>query len=276
MTKRVGVALGGGGARGMAHVPVLEAFDDLGIRPTLIAATSIGAIVGLLYAAGRTAAELRDDLENLLVPKQDTIADRLRALLIPLSNYLEVDLNVQGLLEPEGFIDALAKATRARTFEDLETPMKIVAADFWEREEVVLESGNVIEAVHASAALPGVIQPVTRDGRVLIDGGAVNPVPYNHLFDDCDIVIAVDVMGQRTYTRDPIPNVSEAIFNTFQIMQRSILRCHLERRAPDLLIEPEITDVRVLEFDKAHQVLEQAASAKETLKRFLDERLAAK
>lgn len=273
MSDKIGIALGGGGAKGMAHVVVLEAFDELGVRPHLITATSIGAIVGLLYAAGRTAAELRGDLDQLLLPKRDTFAERLRAILFPMSNYLEVALNGEALLETEGFVKALADATPARTFDDLKIPMKVVAADFWEREEVLIDSGDVIEAVHASAALPGIVQPVERDGRVLVDGGAVNPVPYNHLFDDCDVVVAVDVMGRRTYTKDPIPNVSEAIFNTFQIMQRSILRGHLEQRAPDLLIEPDITDVRVLEFDKAEQVLAQSAPAKDELKRFLEARL---
>ena len=115
----------------------------------------------------------------------------------------------------------------------------------------------------------GIFSPVVIEGQVLIDGGAVNPVPYDLLLDECDCVVAIDVMGNRTESAELIPSMSEAVFNTFQIMQRSILAHKFSLKPPHIHITPEIVDIRMLEFYKADVIFEQAQSAKAQLKREL-------
>ena len=115
-------------------------------------------------------------------------------------------------------------------------------------------------------ALPAIFNPVVINETVLIDGGTVNPVPFDLLHDDCDLIIAVNVMGKREEDEDLIPSYSDAIFNTFQIYQRAILDEKLKHNPPDVLIEPDIRDIKVLDFFKADQVFKQTEPAKEQLK----------
>jgi NTE family protein len=144
--------------------------------------------------------------------------------------------------------------------------LKVVAADFWKREQVVFETGSLRTAVHPSMAIPGIFNPVVIDQHVLVDGGVVNPVPYDLVLNDCDITIAIDVMGNRTESKDLIPSFSESIFNSFQIMQKSIPRQKIAAHPPDICIAPDIVDIQMFEFYKAEEVFKQAQSAKDPLK----------
>ena len=117
-------------------------------------------------------------------------------------------------------------------------------------------------------ALPGLFTPLKAEGRVLIDGGAVNPVPYDVFGGLCDEVVAVDVSGRRAGSH--IPGVMDTLFNTYQIMQSSILAEKLRTNPPAIFVKPEISDVRVLEFHKAHEIYRQAQPAKERLKADLE------
>jgi NTE family protein len=121
--------------------------------------------------------------------------------------------------------------------------------------------------------LPGVFTPVTMGGSVLIDGGAVNPVPFDLLPEACDLTIAIDVIGRRIAGPDRIPSMQEAIFNTFQIMEQSIIREKMRNTSPNIYIEIEISDIRVLEFYKANEVFKQAQKAKDQLMKELERRI---
>jgi len=149
-----------------------------------------------------------------------------------------------------------------------------VATDFWAREPVVLDRGELIPALKASMAVPGVFPPVEIEGRLLVDGGMVNPIPYDLLPQDCDITIAVDVAGRRTPSSDETPSMVDLVFNAFQIAARSIVQEKLSRVKPDIYVEPDIEDIRLLEFYKAAQVFRQAQPAKEQFKRELELKLA--
>ena len=139
--------------------------------------------------------------------------------------------------------------------------------------EVVLDRGPLQPAIQASMSLPGLFSPVVIGERVLVDGGAVNPVPFDLLPTDCTLTAAVDVIGRRGHERGESPSLSEAIFNTFQIMEKSIVRAKLRTHRPDIYVEIDTTDVRLLEFYKAHQVFAQATRAKDEFKRELERRL---
>jgi NTE family protein len=272
---RIGLALGGGGAKGLAHIPILETLDELGIAPTVLSGTSMGAIIASLYASGRTGAELRADVDELLFRSSEKDSHKVFDLAKGFRLILELadfDFGAGGILGGGRFIEELFEGIRARTFEELAVPLKIVAADFWTREEVVLESGDLRMAVRASMSLPVIFSPVRVGESVLMDGGAVNPVPYDLLLDHCDAVIAVDVGGERLPDpADPIPSLSESIFNTFQIMSKAILDEKLRHRAPTILVKPPIRDVQTLEFDKAQEIYAQCAPACDELREKLAE-----
>lgn len=273
--KKLGIALGGGGAKGVAHVLMLEALEELGWQPYCISGTSIGAIVGALYASGNSARVLRDDLTAASLSEDGSLIDDIFTRdLLRWWDMLEFNFDGKGLLDVKDFLARLQSKLKVATFEELAIPLRVVAADFWRREQVVFESGPLLPAVHASMALPGVFPPVQIDGRVLIDGGVVNPVPFDLLPEECDVVIAVDVIGQREpHGEDPLPSFGNMIFNTVQIFEKSIVREKLRQRAPTIYIEPEITDIKVLEFYKADQVFRQAEPAKERLKAELEKLL---
>ena len=273
--KKLGIALGGGGAKGVAHVLMLEALEELGWQPYCISGTSIGAIVGALYASGNSARVLRDDLTAASLSEDGGLIDDI--FTRDLSRWwhmLEFNFDGKALLDVKDFLARLQSKLKVATFEELAIPLRVVAADFWRREPVVFESGPLLPAVHASMALPGVFPPVQIDDRVLIDGGVVNPVPFDLLPEECDVVVAVDVIGQREpHGEDILPSFGNMIFNTVQIFEKSIVREKLRQRAPTIYIEPEITDIKVLEFYKADQIFRQAEPAKERLKAELEKLL---
>lgn len=267
---KIGIALGGGGAKGIAHVPMLEVLDEFDIVPHQISGTSIGAVIGVLYAAGYNGREIRAGINQISFLEGDGFIDSLTGKdLFKWFEFIDIDWSGNAFFKADSFLSELMKDVRVTRFDELKIPIKIVAADFWKRTQVVFEAGDLKPALQASMALPGIIVPMVRDGKVYVDGGAVNPVPFD-LLGDCDIVIAINVMGTRTESDNLIPAFSEAVFNTFQIMQTTILQQKLADHPPDIYVAPEIVDVRVLEFYKADQIFRQAEPAKDELRRQIE------
>ena len=274
MKPKIGLALGGGGAKGLAHIPMLELFDELGIRPHRMAGTSIGSIIGSLYASGLSGARIRSGVDRMVITKGDSFKSALKKRdVLRWIEFLDPQFGRGGLFKGDKFIEFLYESMGADTFEDLEIPLKVVASDFWASEQVVLESGPLLPAVKASMGLPGVFTPVQLEGRVLIDGGGVNPVPYD-LLDDCDVVVAIDVMGnmERESGKD-LPNLFRAVLGTFDIMQNSIVAEKLKHSPPDIYIRPNIHGVDILEFHKADEVYELAEPARRELREALEQAL---
>lgn len=267
---RVGIALGGGGAKGLAHIPMLEVLDAAGIRPYRIAGTSIGAVIGCLYAAGMSGSAIRQLVDELTVSERENWLDSLfNEDIGRWLEFIELKLGKGGLIESNAFIDYLQEKIGRSRFEQLKIPLSIVATDFWNREQVVFESGDLLNAVKASMAVPGLFNPVNHDGRVLVDGGLVNPVPYDLLLEDCDLVIAIDVLGNRTPDTQNGPTYFETTFNTFQIMQAAIMREKRQCNPPQIYIKPDLRDIRVLDFYKADDIYRQARPASRELNKRL-------
>jgi NTE family protein len=271
---RVGIALGAGGANGLAHILMLEVLDELGIRPHRIAGSSIGAIIGALYAAGMSATKIRGLVEQFIIsPEEKLTEEMLERDALRWIEFIEIDLGHGGLLSSEGFIAFLYDTLHVDAFEELVIPLKVVAANLWERNQVTLEAGPLLPAIKASMALPGVFEPVVLDDRVLIDGGTVNPVPYDLLMADCDLVIGIDASGLRTPPPEGEAGYFATIFASTKVMQQAIMAEKLRHQAPDIYIRPPVTDIRALEFYRAREVFEQAAPARDELKRRLTETL---
>lgn len=242
--KRIGLALGGGGARGICHIAFLKVMDEMGIRPIAIAGTSIGAIVGGFYAAGVSGLEMEQELANIGLRN-------LYKMAMDFSLFSQ-----SAILKGKGVEEYLLSKIPCRTFEELAIPLKVVATDFWNRREVVFESGDLISAMRASMAMPAVFEPVLREGTVLIDGSAVNPLPYDLIQAECDFTIAIDVSGEKSYSADdPVPNMVESILYAFQIMQAAIVDAKKRVSPPDLYVKPGLTDIRVLDFYRYKEIL---------------------
>ncbi len=272
--KKIGIALGGGGAKGLSHILMLEVIDEFGIKPHRIAGTSIGAIVGVLYASGLNGKALGEHIEKMSFTEKDSFADAFtKKDVFKWLQFIDIGWNDGGLLRADSFLDHLMQLIKISDFEELTIPLSVVAADFWKRDQVVFDSGDLRTAVHASMAVPGIFNPVVVHEQVLVDGGVVNPVPYDLMLDDCDITIAIDVMGNRTESKDLIPSFSESIFNTFQIMQKALLRQKFAAHPPDISISPDIVDIQMLEFYKAEEILKQAQPAADQLRRELEKAL---
>jgi NTE family protein len=269
----VAIALGGGGARGFAHVVALEAFDELGIRPVAIAGTSMGAVIGAAYAAGLEAKAIRSHILRLLRNRSDVVAKLLRARV---GRFADLVLRGRGnpvLLNPETFLELFWPPEVPSTFEKLAIDMMVVATDYSSRSEIVYRSGPLGPAVAGSMAIPGLFRPVEDGDRVLIDGGAVNPLPYDLLFEHADLVVAVDVtFGGRSRARR-LPSPLESMLGAAQIMQGAIISEKLRRRRPNVLIRPEIERFGLLDFFRAAQILRAAEPTKDALVAVLRESL---
>ena len=274
--RKIGIALGGGGVRGLAHVPALQVLDDLGVRPSMITGTSIGALFGAAYAAGLDAAELRRLVLRHMVTAEDSLSDILgkRAHLRRWLDAFGLDAGRGGLLKPDGMLRYLVDELPAATFEELDIPLKVVAADYWSAREVVFDSGDLLPALRASMAFPGVFAPVVIDDRVLVDGGVVNNVPYDLLRDHCDVVIAVNVAETREPERENVPGFIDVVVGAFDIMHAEQLSRRLKQAPPDVYVHPRIVKTGAFEFTRAEAVFEQAEPAmrkfREELERMLD------
>ena len=274
-TPTVAIALGGGGARGLAHIVVLEALDELGIRPVALSGTSIGAIVGAAYAADMAASEIHAHVQAILRDRSSVMANLLRARVGKFS-----DLWLQGggnpvLLDARICLDLFWPDKVPDHFHELSMPLLVVATDFHDCCEVVFSSGALTPAVAGSMGIPGLFRPVEFAGRVLVDGGAVNPLPYDLLFDHADIVIAVDVTFGGRMRERRLPTPFGAMFGAAQIMQGAITAQKIKLRPPDILLRPPVDGFAVLDFLRAGQILRAAEAVKDELKRELALRIEA-
>ena len=268
--KTIGVALGAGGARGLAHIVVLQAFEELGIKPSIISGTSIGAVIGAGFAAGLTTIEMKDVIEEIraLRPRRFGRLNKNSEFRFVIS-LLDPTTEAGGLIKGEKFIRFLQSRIKINRFEELKIPLMVIATNYWTREQVVFNKGDLLKAVWASYSLPGLFAPVKIGKELYVDGGLMNPLPYDIIKPLCDITVAIDVSVKET-TRKTHIHAQDVLFSAYQILQNSIVREKLKQSKPDILIQTDIKDVRALEFGKVSSIFEQALPAKEELKRQLD------
>jgi NTE family protein len=267
---RIGLALGGGSARGLAHVLMLEAFDELGVKPAVIAGTSMGAICGAAYAAGHSGAELRQEMIAIFGKRRQflkRLAGKLRG-----GASLLWSLRFPSVIDNVTLFEMLLPEAMRCSFDSLRIPFVAIAADFYAMEQVVLDRGPLIPALGASSALPSLAHPVMLDGRLLIDGGYVNPVPYDVIMDRVDLTVAVDVTGD---TKRRAPRGLDLVSGATQILFQSIVREKVKRVPPDIFIRPEVAGFGSLDYFKVRDIFRAAAPAKELLKKWLSQRLVA-
>ena len=292
---KIGLALGSGSARGLAHIGVIRALKDTGIHIDCVAGTSFGAMIGAVFASG----------------KLDSLQDAYLAMdWKNIAYFFDVVFPKSGIIDGNKVADFLREYVHSERIEELPLPFKAVATELDSGKEVILETGDVIDAVRASISVPGMFTPIRLNEQVLVDGGLVNPVPVNVVRAmGADIVIAVDVnhdivsgkapkistkpddentfiqtlarLGGAKYpaamerlneglqtldtpalnhirawlAEEPLPNIFEVILSSINIMESQITRTRLRIDAPDLLIQPPLGSVRFLEFNRAEEII---------------------
>jgi NTE family protein len=259
--KTFALALGGGGARGLAHIAVLEALDDMGRKPVAIAGTSIGSLIGAAYAAGMSGKQIRRFVIRLAHNRADVFRRLIATRAGTFADLFSLGFGSATLVDAEKFCRQFMPDDVPDDFEELEIPLTIVATDLYRRQQAVFSSGALRPALAASIALPTVMRPVIVNDRILIDGGATNPLPFDHLAALADIVVAVDISGEPAERRD-IPNPWECLLTTVLVMGNAITAEKIKHGAPDLIVRPKVGSFRALDFLQASAILRAAEPVK--------------
>lgn len=268
---RIGVALGGGSARGLTHIPFIEAMDELGLAPAVIAGTSIGALIGSGWANGMTGRELRDHAMSVLGTMR-AIAGRIWGQQIGnLGGLVRNGFNLQ--LDANRVVDAFLPDPFPEDFKDLKIPLYVVATDFQSWHQAVFNAGELRPAIAGSIAIPSLFKPVRYANHVLVDGGVVNPLPVDQASGQ-DLLVAVDVNG------DPSEALNRAEFRALdlwfgsaQIMMHSLTAHMMAAYPPDVYARPHISSFGALEFWRVKEIIEAADKEKDNFKRHLSHKV---
>ena len=260
------LALGGGGARGIGHVAVIEALDEMGVKPVAIAGASIGALIGGAYAAGMAGKDIRRHLITLAHDRGAIFRRLMTARASKIGEIFSSGLGGATLVDAEKFCAQFLPEGMPDDFAALQIPLIVATSDLYRRCEVPLSSGPLMPALAASIALPGLMRPVMIGERVLIDGGATNPLPFDQLRGRADVVVAIDISGEPAEERRDLPNPWEALVITVLVMANAIICEKLKHSAPDLMIRPNVGIFRTLDFMQASAILRAAEPIKAEVK----------
>lgn len=262
--RKVGLALGGGAARGLAHIGVLAVLEREGIPVDMIAGTSAGAAVGALYAQGRSAGQIKELALNTGWRRLVSLVD----LTLPRS----------GLIEGRKIKNLLRSIIGDISFSELKIPLSCVATDIQSGEEVVISDGPVLEGVRASISVPVIFTAVRRGDRYLVDGGLVNPVPVSTVRGmGADFVIAVNVIPPMGVRLQPAkkakePGIFQAMLHSLYIATYSLVRSNLA--GADIVIEPRLPNIGYGDFHRISDTIRQGEIAAQALIEQIKQQLA--
>lgn len=240
---RLGLALGGGAARGFAHIGVIQVLEEAGIRPDLVVGTSAGSVVAALYASGQSGRQLESVAQGM---DEASLSDWRLPLFKP------------GILKGEALARFVSKQVQGRRLQDLPLPVGVVATDLRSGDAILFQSGDTATAVRASSAIPILFEPVTVAGRDYVDGGLVSAVPVRFARQmGAEIVLAVDV------SNPPSSNSSQDMFQmlmqTFNIMAQSLNAFELKQA--DVVVRPVLTGLPGARFSARAQAIESGRQA---------------
>ncbi len=236
---RIGLALSGGGVRGLAHIGVLKVLTEAGIPISCVAGTSAGGLIGALFAAGISPQEMEAEALRMANPRR----------ILP---FLNRSLPFRGLLSGQKVSEYLESLLGDVTFDQLSIPLAVVAVDLNTGQKVILREGRVADAVRATIALPGLLSPVERDGQLLVDGGLVDNLPADAARQmGAERVVAVDIstdegtiaslrveLRRRPFIPDSLAEMVDVLWRSVAVMMREANLRNLEDARPDLLIRP--------------------------------------
>ncbi|RUY00756.1 patatin-like phospholipase family protein, partial [Mesorhizobium sp. M2A.F.Ca.ET.040.01.1.1] len=255
-------------------IHIIEALDELGIKPVAIAGSSIGSIMGAGMASGMTGADIHGYARSILGSRAEVAARMWRSRPGTIAEAMQGGIRV-GQFNIERILKAFLPEPIPRTFDALKIPLKVTATDYFGHKLAVLAEGELHSALAASAAIPAVFRPVVRNGCLLIDGGIYNPVPFDLLEKDADIIIAIDVVGAPSDAERKHPTTVDLMYGASQLMMQSIIANKLQQSRPDILIRPKVSKYRVLDFLKIEALMAETAEIKDELKRAVEKALEA-
>jgi NTE family protein len=259
-TPRVGLSLAGGGAKGVAYIPFLQALEELEVDIAAISGSSIGAAIGGLYAAGLGPAELAGVLDSFRPGH--------------LHEVFRINWHGHGLISGKSVRKFLETTLPVARFDQTRIPLKVVATDYWRREQVVFDSGSLVDAIQASTAVPAVFEPLVLDGRVLVDGSIKNTLPYELLRDECDFIIGLDVSNRaKDPDRTDLPRTLVMVLNTFRILTDSNTEYKLRYDPVDLYFRLKLPGVEMLDFYKYREIFDTVGPEVERFTRELSKKL---
>ena len=262
----IALALGAGGARGLAHIHVIRALDELGIKPLCVSGTSIGSIIGAAYCSGMTADEMTEHVESTLQDPLGTLREIFRVGPDSLRTFFKEGGPRIGELNLERILAGILPDSIPQQFSELDIPLQVAATDFYGQSRTVFDSGDLRFAIAASSAIPAVFLPVERQGRFYIDGNATDPCPIDILQGKADRVIAIDVSGGSHGDPTKRPSKMDVTYAASQMMQRSIIRNAVTRFPETILLRPPVDAIWSLDFLKAREILDHTKSLKDEMK----------
>jgi NTE family protein len=253
---RLGLALGGGAARGFAHIGVIQVLEENGIKVDLVAGTSAGSLVAALYASGKGGKEMQALAEGM---DEGAITDW--------------SFPLRGLIRGEALARFIRDKTAGKAIEQMVLPLGIVATDLSDGSAILFRSGDTGTAVRASSAVPAVFQPVKIGTREYVDGGLVSPVPVRFAREmGAQLIVAVDITSPPE--KDPPGDAFRMLMQTFSIMGRSING--FELRDADVLIRPRLDGVGSADFTARRRAIQAGREAAQAVLPLLKQRIAEK
>ena len=242
---KIGIALGGGAARGYAHIGVLNAIDELNIPISYVSGTSIGSFIGALYASGNLKK-----FENEVRSRNSFMKDVLFKL-DPVFPKLSI-------MNGNEVIKIFKELTDIRTFEELKIPLTTVATDIINNKKIESNKGDIINAIKASIAIPGVLTPTYVNENLCVDGGLIDPVPLQSIVDmGSDITLAVNLYGlQSSEKNDNNYNIVDIVDRSAKIILNNVTHLSFKNNEPDILIEPPIDQFKGWDFHRSNELIE--------------------
>jgi len=247
---KVGLVLGGGAVRGAAHIGVLKTFERHGISVDRIVGTSMGGVIGGLYAAGIRPTDMEDFIRKT-----------------PKFRLLDLGIRKRGLIAGNSLHAAMREllhlqSNRSVLIEELPIPFKAVAVDLMEGKQVIFDKGDLLTALRATTAFPGIFSPLMYEGMMLVDGGVLNNFPVDVLDRDrVRLVVAVDVA--RDHEKRPPRNLFEVVYRSYSLMTAE--RKHANLRMADIVIRPEVGSIPAFDFTKWEECIEAGEEATERI-----------
>ena len=241
--KKVGIALGGGGARGIAHIAYLKAIEELGIKPVVVSGTSSGSIAGALYCSGMSPQEMLELFNGMFGGKKK-------------SGMLSKIAKQSSAFVSAAARKAIAGILQKELFEELLIPLRVVATNMNTLEEKVFEEGSLLDALMCSVALPGSILPQEYDGQYYIDGGATNIVPFDIIRDECEVLIAIDVSLARP--NNGKPDMKTACRADWAAAHHTLIALKQKLSPVEIYERATFSDTGTMEFEKMMDVYKRA------------------
>ncbi len=259
MKNTLGIAFGGSGAEGIAGIAYIKALEDLNVKPDIVSGTGVGGVIAAMYAAGMTSEDMISFLENVSFPGEKR----------PI-NIKKIKDAKYGILDGIGLEEYFQMIMPVKVFDRLYFKLKIVAANYSSGEQIIFSDGNVGPAVRAGVSVPGIFSPYEKEETFYIDGSCVNPVPFDIIRNDCDVLVAFDPYINQAIDENGFSlNVFPAFMSAFEASKKSLVNEKKIACKPDIFERINIENITMFDFALYEQILASFEEKTEVFKNTL-------